>query len=115
MKLLRSCALIVVLVALAGLAQYVPPGGSSSTISSGTTGTIGGSVNLGECLSGTATVSGVTTSMVITATPVTYPGDALVWEGYRSAANTVTVKLCYFGADAFITAPSSVYNVRAIP
>jgi hypothetical protein len=76
----------------------------------GTTGSIGGSLlTIGTCASGTATVSGATTSMVASASPVTYPGDGNYWLAYVSASNTVTVKLC---AVATLTPTASAYNVR---
>jgi hypothetical protein len=81
---------------------------------SGTTGSIGGSVlTAGNCASGTASITGATTSMGVVATPVTYPGDAFIWKGYVSAAGTVTVKVCTNLA-AGGTPTASVYNVRVI-
>ena len=62
---------------------------------SGTTGSIGGSaLTAGNCASGTAIVTGSTTSMVASASPVTYPGDQFTIKSYVSAAGTVTVKVC---------------------
>jgi hypothetical protein len=84
-------------------------GGASAALS-GTTGSIGGSLlTIGTCSSGTATVTGATTSMVASASPVTYPGDGNYWLAYVSASNTVTVKLC---AVATLTPTASAYNVR---
>ncbi len=60
-----------------------------------TTASIGGSaLTAGTCASGTASITGVSTSMAVVATPVTYPGDAFYWKAYVSAAGTVTVKVC---------------------
>jgi hypothetical protein len=76
----------------------------------GTTGSIGGgALAAGACTSGTASVTGATTSMVATASPVTYPGDAATWKAYVSAAGTVTVKVCAIVA---VTPTASAYNVR---
>ena len=76
----------------------------------GTTGSIGGSLlTIGTCSSGTVSVTGASTSMVATASPVTYPGDGNYWLAYVSAANTVTVKVC---AVATLTPTASIYNVR---
>lgn len=82
-------------------------------ILSGTTASIGGSaLTAGSCASGTVTITGATTSMVVTATPVTYPGAGFDWNrSYVSAANTVTVQVC---ADVAGTPTASAYNVRVI-
>ena len=81
----------------------------------GTTGTIGGSsVGAGSCTTGTATVTGVTTSMVVDADPTTFPGTAFVWSAYVSAANTVTVRVCVVSGIA-ATPTATTYNIRAIP
>ncbi|WP_154641198.1 beta strand repeat-containing protein [Burkholderia cenocepacia] len=78
----------------------------------GTTASIGGSsLAAGACTSGTASISGSTTSMAVAASPVTYPGDGFWWEGYVSAAGTVTVKVC---AGAAGTPTASAYNVRVL-
>jgi hypothetical protein len=79
---------------------------------SGTTVSIGGSaLAAGQCASGTAAVSGATTSMVALASPTAYPGDGMAWRSYVSSANTVTVKVC---AEAAGTPAASTYNVRVI-
>jgi hypothetical protein len=79
---------------------------------SGTTGTIGGSaLAAGACSSGTVAVTGATTSMSVVASPATYPGDGNFWEGYVSAAGTVTVKVC---ASIAATPTASAYNVRVL-
>ncbi|MGB7547922.1 MAG: hypothetical protein WBM14_09240 [Terracidiphilus sp.] len=78
----------------------------------GTTGSIGGSaLAAGACTSGTVSIAGATTSMAVTATPATYPGDGMAWRPYVSAAGTVTVKVC---ADVAGTPTASAYNVRVI-
>lgn len=74
----------------------------------GTTGSIGGALTVGACDTGTATVTGATTSMLASASPVTYPGDGYVYQAYVSAADTVTVKLCGLIVG---TPTSSAYNV----
>lgn len=77
-----------------------------------TSASIGGaSLAAGACASGTATVTGATTSMVAQASPTTYPGDGNVWHAYVSAANTVTVKVC---AIVTGTPTASTYNVRVL-
>ena len=81
------------------------------TVLTGTTGTISGALTLSTCDSGTAAVTGATTSMSVVATPVTYPGDGVVWNGYVSAAGTVTVKECGLG---IITPVATAYNVRVL-
>ena len=79
----------------------LPLSGATSTITPG-------ALLAGACASGTVTLTGATTSMVATASPVTYPGDGNYWLAYVSAANTVTVKVCAAVAD---TPTASVFNV----
>ena len=87
------------------------PAGYSAVLS-GTTGSIGGSaLTAGQCASGTATVTGATTSMSIAVTPVTDPGDGFIPKAFVSGTNTVTVKVC---AQAAGTPTSSTYNVRVL-
>lgn len=79
---------------------------------SGTSGSIGGGALIaGQCASGTATVTGATTSMVALADPNTYPGDGTIWDAQVTSANTVTVKVCAIIA---LTPTSSTYNVRVL-
>jgi hypothetical protein len=81
-------------------------------ILSGTTSSIGGSILApGGCSSGTASVTGATTSMVVTATPASYPGNGCYWAAYVSSPGTVTVQVC---AVVSVTPGASVYNVRVI-
>lgn len=76
------------------------------------TGSIGGSaLSAGTCTSGTVGVTGATTGMVATAQPNTYPGDAIVWKAYVSAAAVVTVKVC---ATVGATPVAATYSVRVI-
>ncbi len=78
----------------------------------GTTGSIGGGALLaGACASGTVAVANSTTSMTVSVSPNTYPGDSVLFYGYVSSAGTVTVKVC--GVIA-VTPTSSTYNVRVI-
>lgn len=77
-----------------------------------TTGSIGGGLlAAGGCTSGTVSVATSTTAMSVSATPVTYPGDGIQWQGYVSTAGTVTVKVC---AVVLGTPGSTAYNVRVI-
>jgi hypothetical protein len=93
---------------------FQPINPSIPVIRSGTTGNIGGSaLAAGQCVSGTASVPGATTSMVAIATPVVDPGDAFTWKAYVSAADTVTVKVCTNVASGG-TPTASSYNVRVI-
>jgi hypothetical protein len=78
----------------------------------GTSGSIGGSaLTVGTCSSTTVTVTGATTGMTVSASPVTYPGDMFFWKAYVSSSNTVTVLVC---STASGTPTSSTYNVRVI-
>jgi hypothetical protein len=81
---------------------------------SGTTGSIGGSaLGVGACTTGTASISGATTSMAAWASPVADPGTGFTWNAFVSAAGTATVRLCNVsGASATPTAEA--YNVRVI-
>ncbi|HSV48360.1 MAG TPA: hypothetical protein VLJ58_21405 [Ramlibacter sp.] len=79
---------------------------------SGTSPSIGGGALLaGACASDTVTIAGSSTAMVVTASPVTYPGDGSYWLAYVSAADTVTVKVC---AAVGLTPTASTYRVRVI-
>lgn len=81
-------------------------------ILSGTTGSIGGGLlAAGSCASGTVAVTNSTTSMTVSISPNTYPGDGSTWYGYVSANGTVTVKVCALVA---VTPSASTYNVRVI-
>ena len=78
----------------------------------GTTGSIGGSaLTAGQCASRTVAITGATTGMAVVASPVTYPGDGMLWRGYVSASGTVTVNVCAFAAG---TPTASTYNVRVV-
>jgi hypothetical protein len=76
-----------------------------------TTSSIGGAVTVGTCDSGTVAVTGSTTSMTVSVSPNTYPGDGYTWYGYVSTNGTVTVKVCGLIVG---TPTSSTYNVRVI-
>lgn len=76
----------------------------------GTTPSIGGAALLaGAAASNTVNVAGATTGMAVSVTPVTYPGDGVVWSGYVSSPGVVTVKVT--GVIA-VTPVASTYNVR---
>ena len=82
-------------------------------ILSGSTGSIGGGLlTAGACTSGTASVTGATTAMTATASPVTYPGDGNLWLAYVSDPDVVTVEVC---AILTLTPTASIYRVRVIP
>lgn len=79
---------------------------------SGTSGSIGGGALIaGQCASGTATVTGATTSMVALTDPNTYPGDGTIWDAQVTSSNTVTVKVCAIIA---LTPAASTYNIRVL-
>lgn len=108
-------------VALSALAFALSPpipanaglkGVATVPILSATTASIGGgALGAGACASGTVAVAGSTTAMPVAASPVTYPGDGIVWHGYVSVAGTVTVKVCAITA---LTPTASTYNVRVV-
>ena len=79
----------------------------------GTTGTITGTLlALGACNTGTATVTGATTAMQATASPVSDPGSTVVWHAWVSSANTVTVKECEL---VLGTPNNTAFNVTVNP
>jgi hypothetical protein len=81
---------------------------------SGTTATIGGSaLAAGACTTGTAAISGASTSMAVAVSPSADPGTGFSWEGWVSGTGAVTVRLCNVsGASA--TPAAVTYNVRVI-
>jgi hypothetical protein len=92
--------------------------GTIGLVLTGTTGSIGGSaLTAGACASGTASVAGATTGMSVSVSPAggVDPTNSnalgVVWQGYVSAANTVTVKVC---APIAGTPAAAAYNVRVI-
>ena len=86
--------------------------GTSITALVGTTRSIGGkTLAAGHCSSGVVAVNHALSSMVVTTTPVTYPGDGMAWRGYVSAPGIVTVVVC---AEVRGTPKASPYNVRVI-
>jgi hypothetical protein len=90
-------------------AQY-----AQSTQLNGTASAIGGSsLSAGQCASGTVTITGATTSMSVAVSPAADPGTGFTWEGFVSAANTVTVRVCNVTSGA-LTPVSAAYNVRVI-
>lgn len=83
----------------------------SGTISS-TTVSIGGYALLaGACTSTVVAMSGATTTDKVVPTPRTYPGDGIYWNGYVSATNAVTVKVCAILA---LTPTASIYDIVLI-
>lgn len=102
---------------LNGAGAWTVPAGLASVVLRGTSVAIGGgALAAGECATGNATVTGATTAMVASASPVTLPlVDAThavaIW-AYVSAGDTVTVKVC---AVVATTPVSSVYRVAVDP
>lgn len=74
---------------------------------------IGGfTVEAGGCTTGTVTIAGVTQAMMsVDVAPLTYPGDGITFQGYVSAPNVVTVKVCSMIAGYI---PASQYNVNVL-
>lgn len=101
---------------LGGDGNWTAPAGLASVPLRGTTASIGGgSLGAGACVTGTATVTGVTSAMAVHASPVSAPqpdtshGVSVV--AYMSGSNTVTVVVCAIIAS---TTPNAVaYNVVA--
>lgn len=89
-----------------------PTSGTMAAPFSGTTGSIGGGLLLaGACTTGTVSVPGSTTAMGVIASPTTYPGNSIVWDGYVSTNGTVTVRACALLA---LVPTASTYNVRVV-
>jgi hypothetical protein len=83
-----------------------------AVVQGGKTELIGGQrLQTGECRSGTAVVSSVTSSMGLIATPVEYPGDGVYIVAYKSGPDTVTVKEC---ALMPVTPIPTTFTVKAI-
>jgi hypothetical protein len=81
---------------------------------SGTTSSIGGSaLAAGVCTTGTATVTGVSTAMTASASPVADPGTGFTWNAWVSSTTTVTVRVCNISS-ASATPTAETYNVRII-
>lgn len=93
-----------VLVAASVSAQVVIPATSPS---------IGGfTLGQGGCFTQPVTVTGVTpTGMTTTVSPETFPGNGVTWQGYTSAANQITIKVCT-SISGFIGA--SVYDINVL-
>lgn len=96
-----------------GTAATAAASSFASATLSGTTSSIGGGLlAAGACASGTVSITGATTGMAISVTPVSYPGDGSIWYGYVSSSNTVTVKVCGLVA---LTPSATTFNVRVSP
>ena|ERR1700675_2646897 len=115
--MLRLLALLLLLPSLA-FGQASMPAVNVATpawlavVLTATTGSIGGGVLIaGACASGTVAVTNSTTTMTVSVTPNTYPGDGVLFYGYVSTNGTVTVKVC---AIIGLTPTGSTYNVRVV-
>lgn len=107
-----SASLPVYTDASKNLTSTAPSG--YSAVLSGTTGSIGGSLlAAGACSTGTVSITGVTTSMVVDASPAagTYPGAGNYWQAYVLTNGTVTVAICAASAG---TPVATTYNVRVL-
>ena len=90
-------------------AQY-----AQSTQYSGTTSGIGGGpLGAGICTTGSVVITGAATTMTVAVSPAADPGTGFIWEGFVSASNTITVRLCNITSGA-LTPGSTTYNVRVI-
>ena len=66
---------------------------------------------LGKCTSSTVSVPGAPTSSVVMVSPVTFPGQGVLWEGYMASVGTAVINLC---VTTGTTPTASKYNVRII-
>jgi len=120
--LVLICVLAGVIVAQTPIASPVVGGYPAAVTTalpelSGVSASIGGgALTLGQCATGTVSITGasaaVTSGATITATPNTFPGTGIEWNrSYISAADTVTVQVCATTAG---TPTASTYNVKVI-
>lgn len=84
----------------------------SGGILTGVTGSISGAVTIGTCDSGTASITGARNTMAVSIAPTTYPGDGVVWYGYVSTNDVVTVKVCGLSA---LSPTATTFQVRVLP
>ncbi|HEX5426658.1 MAG TPA: hypothetical protein VFW94_24310 [Candidatus Acidoferrales bacterium] len=86
---------------------------ATSGMLSGTSGSLGGSaMTAGQTITTTVTISGATTAMVVAVSPAGIePGAGFVFDGFVSAADTVTVRLTCVAAG---TPVATSYNCRVI-
>jgi hypothetical protein len=95
-----------------GLSGIESNGVQIKPVLAGTSGSIGGSVlAAGQCSSGSLTITGATTGMVASVSPVSYPGDGNWWEGIITGTNSIVVKVC---ASYTNTPTATAYNVRIL-
>ncbi len=88
--------------------------GFINTQFTGTTSSIGGnSLSAGVCTTGAVSIPGAATTMAVAVSPAADPGTGFTWEGFVSAPNTVTVRLCNTTSSQ-LTPKSTTYNVRVI-
>lgn len=90
--------------------------GVSAATLVGTSGTVSGALTIGACNTATVAVTGSTTSMVASTSPVSNPDSGATglvrWDAYVSSANVVTVRECGLGV---VTPNATAYNVRVQP
>ena len=79
----------------------------------GSVSTASGTINVGQCNTGTVGVTGATTSMVVEVSPSAgTPGPQYYWRGYVSSTNTVKVDICSTTA---AQSPGAVaFNIRVL-
>ncbi len=101
---MKRALLILALIATAAPAQLVinavsPPIGPFT-------------LQAGGCLTQPVTATGATvTMMTVTVAPRTFPGNGITWQGYVSAADVVTVKICTSIAQQI---PASIYDINVV-
>ena len=84
----------------------------SAQILTGTTVPIGGfTLGAGGCFTQDTIITGATTAMTATASPVTFPGNGVFWSAFVPGTDIVETKVCNSIA-GFVT--SSVYNLAVL-
>ena len=75
------------------------------------------SISKQTCITGTATVTGATASMVVVVSPQSpswATANNISWDGWVSAADQVTVRLCNNSATNGINPGATTMNIRVI-
>jgi hypothetical protein len=111
--------IVVILLAVLGIVAGYGLRAQTASTAQGLTGTVtigGGALLGGACTSATATITGATTNMIVSANPTSDPLPALTTgiatHYWVSSANTVTIRECAIVA---VTPNSVTWNILVTP